>query len=169
VRELQELRTTQHKFREGSLEEANIWLKQRTFDNQLLEIEIDFGVEKNTSKFGLKVVTGPGEETVITCDPALAQLRLDRSRSGRTELHKQFPGTHAAPLRITADRVSLHLLLDTSSIEVFGNDGETVLTDLILPNAGRRKLEIFAANKPPRVKDLQIWELKSAWASQAER
>jgi fructan beta-fructosidase len=163
VRELQKLRTAQHQFREASLEEANTWLKQGTFDNQLLEIEIGFGVEKNTSKFGLKIVAGPGEETVITCDPVLAQLRLDRSRAGRTEFHKQFSGTHSAPLRITEGRVSLHLLLDTSSIEIFGNDGEAVLTDLILPNAGRRKLEIFAANKPPGVKDLHIWELNSAW------
>ena len=59
--------------------------------------------------------------------------------------------------------MSLRILLDTSSIEVFANDGETVLTDLILPTADGRTLELFSDGQQPRVTILRVWELKSAW------
>jgi len=57
----------------------------------------------------------------------------------------------------------LHLFLDTSSIEVFGNDGEVMLTDLILPASGARGLKLTSDGQPPRVKRIDVWELKSAW------
>jgi fructan beta-fructosidase len=59
--------------------------------------------------------------------------------------------------------VSLHLFLDTSSVEVFGNGGEVVLTELILPRSNVRSLKLTANSQPPRVKKIEVWELKSAW------
>ena len=68
-------------------------------------------------------------------------------------------------MRLTERRLRLHLFLDTSSLEVFAADGETVLTDLILPNSGDRKLELFSnpGTTSPNLRSLQIWELRSAW------
>jgi len=162
VRELAKLRGTHHQLGAVSLEQASDWLKQRKFDTQLLEIEIDFAAEKDAGKFGLKLMTAAGEETLIICDLGASQLRVDRTHSGRADFHKQFSGTHSAPLRVREGRVSLHILLDASSIEVFGNDGEAVVTDLILPSPGSRSLELFSEGRPHRLKQLHVWELNSA-------
>jgi sucrose-6-phosphate hydrolase SacC (GH32 family) len=59
--------------------------------------------------------------------------------------------------------VSLHIFLDTSSIEVFGDGGRVVLTELFLPSPGRRTVTLFADGPQPKVEKLEVWELKSAW------
>jgi sucrose-6-phosphate hydrolase SacC (GH32 family) len=54
----------------------------------------------------------------------------------------------------------LHLLLDTSSVEVFAQDGETVLTSLILPSGRERAFELMSGGSPGKVRGVEIWELK---------
>ena len=115
--------------------------------------------------FGLRILTGTKEATVIRCQAAEGKLSIDRRESGRVEFHRHFAGVQEAPVRLVEGRLSLRLFLDTSSIEVFAAGGETVLTDLIFPAAGGRRCEVFAApnSEAPRVRSLEVWELRSAW------
>lgn len=53
---------------------------------------------------------------------------------------------HRGALRIVDGRVDLQLLLDTSSLEVFAQGGEAILTNLILPpraGAVKRVLRLY--------------------------
>ncbi len=59
--------------------------------------------------------------------------------------------------------VKLHIFLDRSSVEVFANDGETVLTDRIYPSPGSDGLEIFSDSGDSRIPSLTIWKLGSIW------
>ena len=67
-------------------------------------------------------------------------------------------------MHLTDGRLRLHLFLDASSLEVFAAGGETVLTDLILPATGDRRLELFSQNSTanPNLRSLQMWELRPA-------
>ncbi len=165
VRELKKLRGKTHRLTKTTLPEANAWLQRQKFGGGLLEILAEFEAIPVTGEFGLRLITGADEATVIRCDVARQRLTLDRTRSGRVDFHPQFSGAHEAPLRLTDGRLRLHLFLDTSSLEVFAADGETVLTDLILPATGDRRLELFSQNNAasPNLRSLQIWELRSAW------
>ena len=87
-------------------------------------------------------------------------LSLDRTRSGRVDFHPRFTDIHEAPLRPHNGHLKLHVFLDTSSIEAFANDGEAVLTGLIFPSSGDRKLELFSSSDEIEVKALEVWELK---------
>ena len=55
-----------------------------------------------------------------------------------------------APLR-NPQAVSFHLeiVVDKNSIEVFAEDGETVLTSLIYPSASSQGLSFFSTTMPP--------------------
>ncbi len=87
---------------------------------------------------------------------------MDRTRSGRTNFHRAFPARHEAPLRVTDGRVTLRLLIDTSSLEVFAQNGETVLTELIFPAAAPRSLSLRNDVEVPRVESIAIHALKPA-------
>jgi sucrose-6-phosphate hydrolase SacC (GH32 family) len=56
-------------------------------------------------------------------------------------------------------RVRVRLLLDRSSLEVFGQDGESVLTELIFPAPGRRRLDLRSEGEGPRVAGVTIHPL----------
>jgi sucrose-6-phosphate hydrolase SacC (GH32 family) len=115
--------------------------------------------------FHLKLLTGAAEETVLHVDVPNRKLTLDRTSSGRMDFHKRFPGAAVAPVRLIDGRLKLRLFVDTSSIEVFVNDGETVVTSLILPSAGDRRLDLAVAKGELRAADIRAWKLASAWTS----
>ncbi len=108
------------------------------------------------SAFSIGLHTGKDEVTTIACDTAHSRLAVDRTRSGRVDFHKDFPARHEAPLRLADGRVTLRLLVDTSSLEVFAQDGETTLTELIFPTPGPRSLSIQADGEVPRVGAIAI-------------
>ena len=85
---------------------------------------------------------------------------MDRTRSGRTDFHRAFSSRHEAPLRLIDGRGALRLLLDTSSLEVFAQNGETVLTELIFPTAGPRDLSLTNDGEAPRVGTITIHAIK---------
>jgi fructan beta-fructosidase len=85
------------------------------------------------------------EETVVGVDRAKGEIFVDRRRSGATFFAKDFPARTAAPLKhANASAIRLQIVVDRNSVEVFAEDGETVLTNLIYPQAASRGLEFYA-------------------------
>lgn len=74
-----------------------------------------------------------GEEVTIAYDQKAMTLTMDRSRSGLTDFSGDFAVRTVAPVhrRLT----SLRIFVDKSSVEVFGNNGEVVLTNLVFPTS----------------------------------
>lgn len=57
----------------------------------------------------------------------------------------------------------MRIFVDRSSVEVFGNDGKQVITDIILPDRSSKGLELYAAIGGVKVKSLTIHPLKKVW------
>jgi fructan beta-fructosidase len=127
-------------------------------------LEIIATVEPGTaSEFGLKVCKGTNEETVVGYDAVAAELVVDRSRSGKVDLNPRFSGRQSGPLPAEHGRINLHLFVDWSSVEVFGNGGRTVITNQIFPSADSDGLALYARGGAARLVSLDIWELQSIW------
>jgi fructan beta-fructosidase len=126
-------------------------------------IEIVATLEPGTaSEVGLKLRKGAEEETVVGYDVGRGQLFVDRSRSGRTDFSPKFSRRHAGPLPLESGRLELHVFVDRSSVEVFGNGGRTVITDQIFPSAGSEGVALYAKGGPARLVSLEAWTLDSA-------
>jgi sucrose-6-phosphate hydrolase SacC (GH32 family) len=165
VAELRELRTLAPlKFAGGSLAEAAQWLDEHKSLPELLDVEMSISDVSGKGPFTVNLHTGKEEFTALMFDPSRNQLAVDRAKSGQTAFHKAFAARHEAPLCIRNDSLSVRFLLDTSSIEVFANDGETVITELIFPAAGPRRLSVTSGEGPtPTVRYIAIHPLRSAW------
>jgi fructan beta-fructosidase len=112
-------------FSGGSLAAADLWLYQLSARDALLDVEVKFSEVFPNAPFVINIHTGTAEVTTIAVDPSGAQLAIDRAHSGLKEFHPAFAGSrHAAPLRITDGHLTIRFLLDTSSLEVFAQDGE---------------------------------------------
>jgi fructan beta-fructosidase len=161
VAELLKLReSTPRSFPGGTFSAAAEWLLNQTNLPPLLDVEFGFTGISAKSGFNLQLNTGPDEATAIQFNGAHSRLVLDRTRSGRTDFHAKFAARHEAPLRITDGRVTLRLLLDTSSLEIFAQNGETVMTELIFPTAGPRRLSLTSDGEAPRVRTIHIHAIK---------
>jgi fructan beta-fructosidase len=130
-----------------------------------LDIVADFDLN-TADRFGLKVRTGNGEETVIGYDVTTSEVYVDRTRSGNVGFSRDFPGVHRAPLPVSDGDVRLRILVDWSSVEVFAEDGERVITDQIFPAAASEGVSVFAEGGDVKLDSLAIRPMRSIWRTQ---
>lgn len=87
------------------------------------------------SVLSLAVRKGASEQTVIKYTQSDATLSVDRTESGDTSYDPAAGGVHTAKLEEDdTGLVSIRVLVDTCSVEVFGGQGEAVISDLIFPS-----------------------------------
>ncbi|MER6184200.1 GH32 C-terminal domain-containing protein [Streptomyces sp. NPDC001652] len=126
-----------------------------------LDIEATFSLQ-DAARFGLKVRTGAGgEETVIGYDTTSQELYVDRTHSGAVDFNSTFPGIQTAPLKAKNGKVTLRILVDWSSVEVFGGSGEAVITDQIFPDPASQGVQVFAENGSVKLDQAVVWHLGS--------
>ncbi|MGV3557890.1 glycoside hydrolase family 32 protein [Larkinella arboricola] len=111
---------------------------------------------------GVKVRKGTGEETVIGYNAARQEVYVDRTRSGKTDFKKEFPGRFSAPLKredLANGRINMQIFVDRSSVEVFVNDGLVTLTNLIFPKPDSQGFEFFGDG----FRAVTIRNIESVW------
>lgn len=87
------------------------------------------------STLSLAVRKGGSQQTVIKYVQSSGQLSVDRTASGNTGYDPAAGGIHSASFQAASDgKVQLRVLVDESSVEVFGGNGEVVISDLIFPD-----------------------------------
>jgi fructan beta-fructosidase len=99
---------------------------------------LDLYFSSITNDLNFSFSNGDGEELIVSV--SRNEVAIDRSKAGISDFNSEFAATHkgSAPSKISSIRV----LLDHSSIEVFANRGELVLTDLVFPNSPYTDLSI---------------------------
>jgi fructan beta-fructosidase len=160
VRELEALRGRLYSLPATSFAEGSTRLEAR---GTKLEIVMTFKVETAT-EFGLKVRIGANEFTTVGYNLERQELFVDRRQSGKTDFSEQFAGKHSAPVKLENGKLSLHIFVDQSSLEVFAGNGHTVITDLIYPSPDSDGLEVYAIGGTVQV-NAEIWELNSSMTS----
>ncbi|MFC4324312.1 glycoside hydrolase family 32 protein [Litchfieldia salsa] len=126
--------------------------------NDKLELKVIFDLEKTTaSTFGVKLRCSEDgtEETVIGINAETKTVYVDRDRSGN-----EVTGISRAEVNYDGT-VSLHIFLDCSSVEVFTDEGRTVLSDRIYPKEDSLGVELFVSEGQVTFTSLDIWELKA--------
>ena len=160
VREIESLRRDQQVIRNLVL---NSETKPLRLQDQHLDILVEFQLG-SAKTFGLRVLKQGDEQTEIGYDAEAAQVYVDRTDSGSPPFHPAFPGRHVGPLPPTADgTVRMRIIVDASSVEVFGGDGQTVITDLVFPDADSNGVELFAEGGSCRISELAVYTLDPVW------
>ena len=160
VRELQSLRGQPVMQLKGvSITQANQKLAAIKGENYEIEAELEPG---SASEIGVRLRKGENVETLVGVTPATSTLFVDRTKSGDVSFSKDFPGRFSTTLSSTK-RVKLHIFVDRSSVEVFANDGEKVVTDRIYPPPESTEIEVYSTGGTAKVVSLRMWPLQSIW------
>ena len=124
---------------------------------QEIKVECALGTAR---EFGIKICTDNAEETVIGYDAQTQELFVDRRRSGDSAFSVKFAGVRRAPLPPEQGKIRMHIFMDSCSVEAFGNDGYTVISDLIFPHSQGTRMEFYALGGDVRLNKLEIWKLE---------
>lgn len=82
--------------------------------------------------------------------------------SGVTDFNNQFAAKHESTYIPENETIKMTVIVDSASIEVFGKDGEIVITDQIFPNENDLSLDVYTVDGEVILKSLEIYELKNA-------
>ena len=109
---------------------------------------------------GLRLWNESGEEALIGVGGSPLEVFVDRRRSRAAPL-EHYPGRHAGPVRAVDGGVRLRVIVDRSTVEVFANDGETVVSDRLWPTRPFTRVE--PVNGARLRKPIELWPLKRVW------
>jgi levanase len=115
------------------------------------------------SQFGLNVHTGGGQLTQIGYDTTTHEVYVDRTKSGDVSFDPTFASVQRAPFPLAGGTVRLHVLVDTSSVEVFTDQGQVVFTDQIFPSPSSTGVSFFANNGTATLVSSIGWHMASIW------
>lgn len=121
----------------------------------------------------LKKVSGDclhivGEFDIKTSDNFGLMLRHSSKEAGTEILYNNKRGTlsvlgSTVPVKTINNKLKLEILLDRSSIEVFANDGQAILTSCFTPNEKADGVLLFTNGGELGIDKLDIYKLKSVW------
>ncbi|MCY8235349.1 glycoside hydrolase family 32 protein [Priestia endophytica] len=110
-----------------------------------IESKIDVA-DLTLGKFGLAFRDGNNEHVDIIYDKTTQEFIFDRSQSGFTELGEVFTRQQKIKVEPREGKIKLDILVDNSTIEIFINDGEYVLSNLIFPQLSSDGLRLWTDN-----------------------
>jgi beta-fructofuranosidase len=159
--ELQALREKHQQFKQIHLKQSCPHILG-DIQGDSLEIIAEYDLNScNAEEFGFKLrcsVDGK-QQTLITYNKVHQELSVDRTKSGIVE-----SGISKCKLEATSSNtLELHIFLDRSSVEVFGNGGRVAMSHRIYPDPSSLGVEMLALGGSVKVTSVDIWNLKSIW------
>ena len=117
--------------------------------NQTSAYELNIQGSKINS-FTITLQNEEGESLDFGYDQETNQYFIDRSFAGVHDFHKEFAALHSAPRLSTNSNFSFKVLLDKTSIEIFADNGLTVMTDIFFPSSPYNSVTIQSTNEELR-------------------
>lgn len=108
----------------------------------------------------MTVSNNKGEKVTIQYDVTGHTVSFDRRESGIVDFSQDFPGITVAPTFEKNNRLSLRIFIDRSSMEIFGNDGRFVMTNLVFPESPYTTLTLSSTGGNAKMESLKIYSIK---------
>lgn len=144
----------------------NILVKKQLNINSLVgKIEFPCKLEISTAQakhFFLTFSNAAGEELVVGFDSTRQQYFIDRTKAGKSDFNNEFALKYFSPRLPSNSALKLMLVLDASSIELFADDGLTVMTAVYFPTLPYNQINIQAQGNL-KIKKLIYSKLVSIW------
>jgi fructan beta-fructosidase len=103
-----------------------------------------------------------GEKIDVGYDKAIDSYFIDRSLSGKISFAEKFAERHTAPRISKINSLDFSLIIDNSSIELFADQGLSVMTSIFFPSENYSQIQLKAMNDYI-IKSIEYNRMKSVW------
>ena len=127
-------------------------------DTALADIEATFTLG-DAKEFGFNLRTGDGKKTVVKYNTETKVMTVDRDQSGKIKT-----GIYSYALEpLEGNKIKMRILVDTSIIDAFGNDGEAAFSCYFFTEPTNTGMEFFTTGGNVTIDSLNIYGMKSIW------
>ena len=103
-----------------------------------------------------------GEKLILGYDKAANQYFIDRSAAGKIDFEKGFGVRHIAPRIETNEKMDMELVIDNASIEMFADNGLSVMTSIFFPKNNFTDISLNSSSGF-KIDSLEFIRMKSIW------
>ncbi|MFU1793587.1 glycoside hydrolase family 32 protein [Paenibacillus azoreducens] len=157
LQELKQLRKRHHSFRDYLVTEGEFHTFPKV-EGDCLEMLVQFDLQRSSAReIGIQVRSSfDGQEnTVLKVNTTDGKVIFDRTCSGRGP-----GGIKECSLRAEIENMlRLHIFIDRSTVELFVNDGDHVMSGLVFPDPESVGIRFFSKDGTAYIHDLQFWTL----------
>jgi fructan beta-fructosidase len=151
VKELRSLRGKHTHFGSQAVTEDNSLLSRRGIQGELLEIVARFQLVSAT-EFGLQLRKGPQGHCTVGYNTAKQEVFFTPADGTQGTVQALMPHDKV---------VQLHIILDRSVVDIFGNDGITWNCEFFKADPKSLGVELYAKGGVVQLLSLDLWKLKS--------
>lgn len=112
--------------------------------------------------FSITFSNAMGEKVVVGYDKATNNYFIDRTNSGKVAFEKGFAARHTAPRISGNQNVELTMIIDNASIELFADNGLSVMTAIFFPHEIFSDVQIQSTGNF-NIKSLKYNRMQSIW------
>ena len=124
------------------------------------EIEAEFTSIGN-NPFGFYLCEGDNRKLVLNYEPQSGNLTMDRTNVSDTVIPK-FDRIAFTKVPMIDNKLLLNIFVDKSTVEIFVNNGEAVMTALTFLSEQQTGVSLYSLGKGNSVK-LNAWHISSIW------
>jgi len=125
---------------------------------------LDFKFKKPvSSNFALRISNKAGEYLDVGFDGVGNEYFIDRRNTGKTDFQKDFSGRHVAPLQYDTETLDFVLFVDKASVELYADEGRTVMTEIFFPNAPLYDFELVVSKGEVDLISSSLTKLNGIW------
>jgi len=160
VREIKNLYEKEHQWQNENIKDNNIF-KGLNGDLYDMDIEVDIN-RSSTFEIRLRNITlyYDAVKKLLSCGSDTVEPGSWASRNRPNKNAANNLGE--APLTPVDGKIKLRILLDRTTVEIFGNDGQIVITSCFMPNDDNKTYS-FTSKEGVTLVKAKVHSLKSAW------
>lgn len=164
IDEYKKLRETPILYKNISIYDDKIEKKLLNETNGSFELILDFVPQKDVREVGISIKSGIYESINVLYDNIKKTVTIDRANGGLSPVNSEkFKNTYSSILEKNEDgSLKMHLFLDKSSLEFYGNNGLIAGSFLRFPTSLETSIEIFSKGGETSA-NLAVYPMKSIW------
>ena len=144
-----------------SIERNSYLLNSPTGSKNALRVSFTLG-DIADQKVEIELFNDTGDKVTIGLDARASVMTLDRTKSGDVSFNEGFASVQYAPFNSKGDKDMVDIIVDHSSIEIFINQGESVMTSLVFPQSLLTGVAL-SSDEQFKLSEVKIAELSSIW------
>jgi len=128
----------------------------------LSKAEVKFSISglEEDGNYHFTLSNKQGEKFVVDYDHSEQKFSMDRSEAGTNDFSDKFSGTPSKAPRITASNsMEVHMILDKTSMELFIDNGKTVITEIFFSEQPWDTFSVGSEEKEFMVDSFETYEL----------
>jgi fructan beta-fructosidase len=130
-------------------------------NNIQLPCKLDLNMQ-DAKSFSIVFSNDKNETIVVGYDEAQKRYYINRAKSGETNFEKNFSLERVAPRISSTKNIYFTIVADVSSIELFADDGLSVMTEIYFPSRPFDKIRV-QSDESIKIDNLTFTGLKGIW------